>query len=178
VISTSNTRATRPLVEDALRLHVRDIRGRFGFFGSHDLTARDGTMIRLRLDVRERYGWAYVEHWPASAGWASSTYEVPVYAQDQHLGGARWVFACPLSGVRTPVLYLPAGARCLGSRAAHGLAYRTQRLHAPARAAAHAQRIREDLGGSADLAAPFPERPKGMWARTYERLRAIEQSAL
>lgn len=171
MISTT-PRAARSLVEDALRLHVHDIRGRFGFFGSHVLTARDGATIKLRPDVGERHGWVYAEHWPVGAGWASSTYEVPVYAQAQHLGGVRWVFACPLSGVRTPVLYLPAGARCLGSRAAHGLAYRAQRLRAPGRAAARARRIREDLGGSADLAAPFPERPRGMWAKTYERRRA------
>lgn len=138
MISASCPRGGRPLVEDALRLHVHDLRGPFGFYGSHSLTGADGTAVKLRLDVGDRYGWIYVEHWPTGAGWAATTYEVALLAQDQHLGGVRWVFACPLSGVRTPVLYLPAGG-CLGSREAHGLAYRTQRLRAPARAAARAR---------------------------------------
>jgi hypothetical protein len=167
VISTSNARAAHSLVEDAARLHIHDIRGSFGFFGSHDLTARDGTVVKLRPDVGERYGWVHVEHWPVGAGWASSTYEVPVYAQDQHLGGVRWVFACPISGVRTPVLYLPAGGGCLGSRAAHGLVYRTQRLRAPGRAAARVQRLTANLG--VQQPGALPVRPRGMWASTFAR---------
>lgn len=167
MISTSGLRASHPLVEDALRLHVHDIRGPFGFYGSHGLTAPDGTTLKLRPDVGERHGWIYAEHWAAGAGWASSTYEVPVYAQDQPLGGARWVFACPLSGVRTPVLYLPAGGGCLGSREAHGLAYRTQRLRAPGRAAVRAQRLAAGLGVLQSGALPV--RPRGMWRSTFAR---------
>lgn len=166
---SASPRGARPVVEDAARLHDHDLRGPFGFFGSYTLTVPDGTTLKFRPNVGERHGWVHVEHWPAGAGWASSTYDLPLYAQDQHLGGVRWFFACPLSGGRTPVLYLPAGGGCLGSREAHGLAFASQRLRAPARAATRARRIKVDFGGPADLTAPFQEPPRGMWARTYER---------
>jgi hypothetical protein len=38
------------------------------------------------------------------------------------------------------------------------------------RALHKAQSIRKRLGGSANMTTPFPEKPKGMHWRTYERL--------
>jgi hypothetical protein len=38
------------------------------------------------------------------------------------------------------------------------------------RAPHRAQNIRKQLGGSANMIEPFPEKPKGMHWRTYERL--------
>jgi hypothetical protein len=68
---------------------------------------------------------------------------------------------------------LPAewGARRFLGRAAHGLAYASQREDAVARAHRRAAGIHRRLGGEARLAsAPVPPRPRGMRRRTYERL--------
>ena len=47
-ISTVGSRGSKPLVETGLVLRVRDLRGVHGFFGSHQITAADGTVIRFR----------------------------------------------------------------------------------------------------------------------------------
>ena len=153
-------------------LRVRDLRGRFGFYGSHALTALDGTVISMRLDIGERHGWVYVEHRRPGAAWPEMPYAVSLMSAPQPFGGLRWRFICPDGCGPCSALYLPAGASSFASRRAHGLAFRSQRLHAPARAAARARRIRLDLGGEAALDAPFPPRPKGMHGSTYERRRA------
>ncbi len=171
----SHKSPVRTLVEDAARLHVHDLRGPFGWFGSHEIRAPDGVTIKLQLDVGEHHGFVAVEHWPAGARWSSSTYDLALFARPQPCGGTAWLFTCPLSGVRTPVLYLPVGASCLGSRAALGLGYRSQRQRAPARAAARAHRLAADLG-AVELGAT-PVRPKGMWSRTFDR-RAAELARL
>ena len=175
-ISTS-PRGGRPLVESGLVLRTRDLHGVHGFFASHTLIAADGSVIKLQIDVGETYGWVHVEHHRADHAWADPGYEISLFATPQPFGGQRWRFVCPERGRPCGVLHLPVGAEQFASRQAHGLAFASQRLRAPARAIGRAQRIRLALGGPSDLDAPFPARPKGMWSKNYERRKGMALQA-
>jgi len=84
-----------------------------------------------------------------------------------HYGGARPWFLCPLCSRRVALLYSGQRFAC---RHCHDLAYASTRQDETERGIVKAQKIRERLGGSPNLAQPFPWKPKGMHWRTYYRL--------
>jgi hypothetical protein len=57
------------------------------------------------------------------------------------------------------------------------LAYASQQESAHERGLPKAQNIRMRLGGSANMLDDFPEKPKGMHWRKYERLRRVHDAA-
>jgi hypothetical protein len=105
-------------------------------------------------------------------------YRVDLVSTSPHYGGLRWWFVCPetVGGRACPrrvrKLYLPPGGRYFACRHCCQLSYTSQREDEMNRALSKAQTIRERLGGSASMLAPFPSKPKGMRWRTYYRLRA------
>ena len=93
---------------------------------------------------------------------------VPLAYTPSNIGGLRPWFICPGCHRRCAKLYHRGHFRC---RACHGLVYRSQRENAMTQRLRKASKIRMRLGGITDPWAQFPQRPKSMHRRTYERLR-------
>ena len=102
--------------------------------------------------------------------WEDVREPVPLAWTVCNFGGERPWFLCPEAGCgrRVAVLYGPG--RSFLCRHCYDLTYQSQRDNKMYRALHRAQKIREQLGGSANMTEPFPEKPKGMHWKTYERL--------
>ena len=87
-----------------------------------------------------------------------------------HFGGARPWMHCPHCETRVAKLYAGLGGyfcrACIGNPP-----YASQRLSAQGRAHFKACKLRLLLNGEAQLSRPFPERPRHMHRRTYDRRR-------
>ena len=102
------------------------------------------------------------------AEWKSVEQRISITWTDCHFGGRRPWFVCPCCGRSVALLY---GVSSLFTcRQCNGLAYASQREPAHYRAVLRARKIRLKLGGSASVVDEFPERPKGMHTRTYNKL--------
>jgi hypothetical protein len=105
---------------------------------------------------------------------------VPITWTACHFGGRRPWFVCPglsdgqYCGRRVALLY------CVGElfacRHCYGLTYASQREAVHLRGLGRAQKIRLRLGGSPE-SEDFPDKPKGMHWRTYERLCRVHDAA-
>jgi hypothetical protein len=105
-----------------------------------------------------------------AGGWRDVVETVRVVRAPCRYGGARPFFACPRCDGRVAKLH-EVGHAFLCRRCG-GLAYDVQRERPYDRARRRADKARRrldgDLGGRWDI----PERPTGMWRRTYNRLQA------
>lgn len=107
--------------------------------------------------------------------WQSADYAVPLVWVPCRFGGERPYFVCPgvVNGVpcRRRVLKLYGAGRYFLCRHCYGLAFASQSESEYDRALRRANKIRMRLGGEPGMGSLFPEKPKGMHWRTYERLR-------
>lgn len=107
--------------------------------------------------------------------WQSIEEPVPIVRVPCRFGGTRPYFICPgiVNGVTCSrrVAKLYGLGRYFLCRHCYRLAYASQSESAWDRALRKANKIRVRLGDGPGTAPLFPERPKGMWRRTYERLR-------
>ena len=115
------------------------------------------------------------------AEWKSVEQRVPITWTACHLGGSRPWFICSVHsngrycGRRVAVLYI--AGELFACRRCYGLAYASQREALHHRGVGKAQKIRMRLGGSPNMFEEFPDKPKGMHWRTYDRLRHMHDVA-
>jgi hypothetical protein len=155
---------------DVNRLHRHGcLRG--GWAGGWQWT-RDGEQVssinmranqdRLHLSYRVRIG---------GGDWQDVAETVRIV----RYGGARPYFLCPgvvngiACGRRVAKLHGPG--RYFLCHRCYRLSHTSQNETSWDRELRRANKIRRRLGGDPGMFAQFPERPKGMWRRTYERLR-------
>jgi len=121
---------------------------------------------RLHLSYRVRI---------AGGEWESIEEPVRIVRVPCRFGGARPYFICPgvvngiACGRRVAKLHGPG--RYFLCRHCYRLAHASQSEGQWDRTLRRANKIKQRLGGDPGMAAPFPPKPKGMWRRTYDRLR-------
>ena len=95
---------------------------------------------------------------------------VPLTWTACNFGGQRPWLICPGPGCGQRVAILYGPGRYFLCRHCYDLTYQSRRDDKTYRALHKAQEIKERLGGSANMMEAFPEKPKGMHWKTYERL--------
>ena len=159
---------------DVNKLH-RDGCLRAGWKGGWQWS-RDGETV-ASINLRTEYDLLHLSYrWRiGDSAWEDVAETVRIVRVDCRFGGARPFFICPgivngiTCGRRVAKLYGPG--RYYLCRHCYRLAHTSQSEGAWERTLRRARKIRQRLGGSPSLATPIPLKPKGMWWRTYERLR-------
>jgi len=98
--------------------------------------------------------------------WSDINELVPFVSTATNFSGRRVWFECLSCQKRCRILYGGSLFRC---RRCYDLKYETQYEPPFARAATKALNIRKRLGARGGIDDPFPEKPKGMHWKTYER---------
>jgi hypothetical protein len=122
------------------------------------------------LVYQEKVILSYRYHSRLGAEWEEVKEPVSLEWTACNFGGERPWFICPRAecGRRVAILYGPG--KYFLCRHCYDLRYESQREDKKDRASRRAKKIRQRLGGSANMMEPFPEKPKGMHLDTYMRL--------
>ena len=106
--------------------------------------------------------------------WEEVNEPIPIRWRACRFGGERPFFSCPgvVNGKACgrAVLKLYSASRFYFCRHCYRLTYSSRSEDSVDRALRRANRIRHKLGGEPGLASMFPNKPKGMWRRTYNLL--------
>jgi hypothetical protein len=159
---------------DVNRLHQTGCL-RPGWWGGWQWT-REGEKV-ASINLRAEADRLHLSYRVRSVGeeWAQVDESVRIVWIPCRFGGARPYLICPgvVNGIacQRRVAKLHGPGRYFLCRHCYRLAHASQRESVLDRAIRRASKIKRQLGGEGGLAASFPPRPRGMWQRTYERLR-------
>lgn len=148
---------------------------RSGWAGGWQWT-RDGEKV-ASIDMRAEHDRLHLSYRARVGGgdWRDVAETVRIVRMHCRFGGARPYFICPgvVNGIPCGrrVAKLHGSGRYFLCRHCYRLAHASQNETVWDRDLRRANKIRQRLGGDPGMLAPFPKRPKGMWRRTYERLR-------
>jgi hypothetical protein len=133
----------------------------------------NGNEIASSIDVRAEPGRLHLSYKvPVGDGKSEDMVEtIPIVHLRCRFGGSRPYFRCPGAkegtecGRRISKLYL--SRRYFLCRHCLQLAYACQYEQPWQRAFRRASKLKKRLGIDVGIAEPFPDKPKGMWTRTY-----------
>lgn len=115
----------------------------------------------------------------SATDWRDVVEPIAIRWRSCRLGGVRPLFVCPgqsgACGRKVTKLY--AAGRFYLCRHCNGLTYASCNETRSIRAIGRSNRIRKRLGGVPGMASSFPDRPRRMWRRTYERLKSAAMDA-
>ena len=104
-------------------------------------------------------------------GSADMTETIPIVHRQCRFGGSRTYFICPGPGDGTGcgrrITKLHLSRRYFLCRHCNQLTYASQYEQPWQRALRRANKLKQRLGIDVGIAEPLPEKPKGMWVRTY-----------
>jgi hypothetical protein len=117
---------------------------------------------RLHLSYKVRVG---------RGEWEDMAETIPIVHLYCRFGGSRAYFICPGPGDGTHcgrrITKLHLSRRYFLCRHCNQLAYASQYEQPWKRALRRTNKLKQRLGINIGIAEPFPDKPKGMWARTY-----------
>ncbi len=152
---------------DINRFNRKGMLNGFGHF-SWSWYRNDKRVADIRIHVQKDLIVLSYKFRISGSEWQDVEYTVTITYTNCNYGGRRPWFICPNCNKRVAKLYSD-GPRFL-CRHCYRLAYTSQKERAEFRLLHKVQDIRTRLGGSAATMDPFPDRPKGMHRRTYNRL--------
>jgi len=113
--------------------------------------------------------------------WSDVEQRVAIEWTPCRFGGERPWFVCSVAANRVycgrSVTKLYGAGRLFACRHCYRLAYASQQESAHRRGLGKSQKIRMRLGGSPNMLEEFPDKPKGMHWRTYERWCRVHDAA-